>query len=49
MYTFTYRGYEITQNGNIYGIKSSNGEMWETKELIEIIKSIDGQWSKVFN
>jgi hypothetical protein len=48
MYTFTYRGYEIEQNGNIYNIKENGGGTWKTTDLIEIIKAIDATWAKVF-
>lgn len=49
MNKFSYKGYEITQEGNVYSIEKNDGGMWETKNLIEILQSIDAMYAMVFS
>lgn len=45
-YEFTYRGYTIKQKGSTYTIAGKDAP-WETTELIDIIKAVDGQWARM--
>jgi hypothetical protein len=45
-YEFSYRGYTIRKQGDLYGV-TENGKMYgTTAELIELIQGIDDQWKR---